>query len=130
MKIQCKICKSGFEWERNGRGGRQPTICLRSKCRKMRDHLCYEKWKKKHTFTRYEKNKEKKQPEYITKNTPKPTVERRCQFPGCKRLTARGGINFYYCQQHWELKQESVSQEYGEYIGSFEDIDTATARAF
>ena len=78
---------------------------------------------KKHQHAQYERRKKWKQPEYFTKDTPQPKIKRRCQFPGCKRLTARGGINYLWCQQHWDLKQEGCSSEYENFIFNSNNIE-------
>ena len=121
--ITCKVCSTIFEWNRGFKKGRQPTICYTAECRKLRDHLCYEKWKANHPVIRYAKNKEKKKYKNISKATPKPKTKRFCQYPRCRRLTAYGGVNYLYCQQHWDELQEQCSCEYPEYIY---DTDTVS----
>ena len=55
---------------------------------------------------------------YNYKNKPKPDVKRYCKWPGCRRLTSNGGVDYYYCDYHKFVLEQRVgfSEQYPEFI--------------
>ena len=92
---QCAECETWFPFTRSPKGGNIPKVCGK-KCRDIR---------------KARKNKEYKAAHKITK-AGKDSGKRMCRFPGCDQLTARNGLNYLYCQRHWDLLQEGCSDQY------------------
>ena len=150
ISIICSECKKTFTWIRPpGRHGtRQPQICGKREmdgkweanpaCYNARQAKLFQIRKEKYP-EKYKANQEKQCKKrkynqqlqtYISKNVPKPKAKRYCQYPGCKCLTAFGGINRYYCQRHWGIMTNDIAGD--EYICISNDtnpIDVADTQA-
>ena len=55
--------------------------------------------------------------EYAYRETPQPKIRRRCKFPGCRRLTSHGGIDYFYCDYH-----KFVYEQRGGYSEQYPDM--------
>ena len=119
IEIICTICGNKFIWTRpKGQGGWAPTICGTQdekgkfipdpKCNQLRNvQLCRKSYDKNY------RNRPGQEPiKWPKQNTKKAVpihktkVKRYCQYPSCRRITAQRGINYFYCQYHWDLVQD------------------------
>lgn len=122
VKSICKICGQKFTYEKPTHARKIRTICdnPETKCHQKNRSQYYKKWAinnpgkiKEKQHQHYERRKANKQGyQYIGRDKPQAKIKRKCVYPGCKQLTAQGGVNYFYCQQHWDIMQEGCSSEH------------------
>ena len=127
MILTCSICGKEFEYHKTRYSRNIPIVCgsfdkqtgkwIRNEdCRLEYYRRKSREWREKNpkkTKQYYEKNKATRVYVYKhSKGKPKPAKKYYCKWPGCRRQTANGGVNRFYCWYHQSLIRLSCADGY------------------